>query len=142
MFIHGSLGTGALSNSPALYVQFNVFSDPHGSTSPCSAHASDGPQPVRAMQGRTTIWSCGRCKSSVRNASGRGCCVWRLSNSNSHPSGGGPANNRTLGSDVDPSTGSYDPTLHAELTLHSLFTGKWPPPGVICCKVALSRVAS
>ena len=35
------------------------------------------------MQGRTTIWSCGRCKSSVRNASSRGCCVWRLSNSNS-----------------------------------------------------------
>ena len=59
MFIHGSLGTGAFSNSPALNGQFNVPPDPLGSTSPCSAHASDGPQPVRATQRSRIVTSSG-----------------------------------------------------------------------------------
>ena len=37
------------------------------------------------MQGRTTICSCGRRRSTVRNASDRGCCSRRSSNSNSQP---------------------------------------------------------
>ena len=46
VLIHGSLGTGAFSNSPALYLQFNVPPDPHGSTSPCSWHGIGDPIPL------------------------------------------------------------------------------------------------
>ena len=46
MLIHGSLGTGAFSNSPALYRQFNVPPDPLGSTSPCSEHGIGDPIPL------------------------------------------------------------------------------------------------
>ena len=43
VLIHGSLGTGAFSNSPALYQQFNVPPDPLGSTSPCLGHGIGDP---------------------------------------------------------------------------------------------------
>ena len=46
VLIHGSLGTGAFSNSPALYTQFNVPPDPLGSTSPCCAHGIGDPIPL------------------------------------------------------------------------------------------------
>ena len=38
--VHGSLGTGVFSVTPARHCEFNVPPDPRGSTSPCLRHAS------------------------------------------------------------------------------------------------------
>ena len=45
MFIHDSLGTGAFSNSPALYCVFNVPPDPRGPTAACWRHPSGSLSP-------------------------------------------------------------------------------------------------
>ena len=47
VLIHGSIGTGAFSNSPALYAPLNVPPDPHGSTSPCYGPPLTDPNPSR-----------------------------------------------------------------------------------------------
>ena len=51
MFIHGSIGTEAISNSPALKPQFNVPPDPHGSTPPCSGRGIGDPIPLPNLSG-------------------------------------------------------------------------------------------